>query len=98
MASAGGAFLGQAAFIAAKRVENAVLRNHLKQLAIAMHIYHDVYKQFPPPAIRDAKGRPPLSCRVAVLPFIEENKHDHQFHLDEPWYSSCRPNFICAAT
>jgi len=63
------------------------VKNHLKQLALAMHNYHDVYKQFPPAAIRDAKGRPLLSWRVALLPFIEENKLYQQFHLDEPWDS-----------
>jgi hypothetical protein len=87
MASAAGAFLGQAAFGAAKRAERTVVRNHLKQLALAMHNYHDVYKQFPPAAIRDANGRPLLSWRVALLPFIEENKLYQQFHLDEPWDS-----------
>jgi hypothetical protein len=87
MASAGGAFLGQAAFGAAKRAENTVVRNHLKQLALAMHNYHDVYKQFPPAAIRDAKGRPLLSWRVALLPFLDENTLYQQFHLDEPWDS-----------
>jgi hypothetical protein len=54
-----------------------------------MHNYHDVYKQFPPAAIYDAQGRPLLSWRVALLPFLE---HDapalyKQFHLDEPWDS-----------
>jgi prepilin-type processing-associated H-X9-DG protein len=87
MASAAGAFLGQAAFGAAKRAESTVVRNHLKELGIAMHNYHDVYKQFPPAAIRDAKGRPLLSWRVALLPFMEENKLYQQFHLDEPWDS-----------
>ena len=87
MASAAGAFLGQAAVGAAKRAENTVVKNHLKQLALAMHNYHDVYKQFPPAAIRDAHGRPLLSWRVALLPFVEENQLYHQFHLDEPWDS-----------
>jgi hypothetical protein len=87
MASAAGAFLGQAAFGAAKRAENTVVRNRLKRLALAMHNYHDVYKQFPPAAIRDANGRPLLSWRVALLPFIEENTLYQQFHLDEPWDS-----------
>ncbi len=87
MASAAGVFLGQAAVDAAKRAEGTVVKNHLKQLVLAMHNYHDVYKQFPPAAIRDAQGRPLLSWRVALLPFLEENQLYHQFHLDEPWDS-----------
>jgi hypothetical protein len=87
MASAAGAYLGQAVFGVAQRAENAVLRNRLKQLALAMHNYHDVYKQFPPAAIRDAQGRPLLSWRVALLPFLQENNLYQEFHLDEPWDS-----------
>ena len=87
MASAAGAYLGQAAVGTAQRSENTVVKNHLKQLALAMHNYHDVYSQFPPAAIRDAHGRALLSWRVALLPFIEEVKLYKQFHLDEPWDS-----------
>ncbi len=87
MASAAGTFLGQAAFGAAQRAERTVVRNHLKQLALAMHNFHDVYKHFPSAAIRDAQGRPLLSWRVALLPFLEENQLYKQFHLDEPWDS-----------
>jgi hypothetical protein len=87
MASAAGVFLGQAAVDAAKRAEGTVVKNHLKQLVLAMHNYHDVYQRFPPAAIRDAQGRPLLSWRVALLPFVDENRLYHQFHLDEPWDS-----------
>ena len=87
VASAAGTFLGQAAFEAAKRAESSVVKSHLKALSIALHNYHDVYRQFPPAAIRDANGRPLLSWRVAILPFLEENKLYQQFHLDEPWDS-----------
>jgi hypothetical protein len=86
-ASTAGAFLGEAAFGAAKRAESTVVKNHLKQLALAMHNYHDVYKQFPPAAIRDEQGRPLLSWRVSLLPFLDANELYKQFHLDEPWDS-----------
>ncbi len=87
MASAAGTFLGQAALGAAERAERTAVKNHLRQLALAMHNYHDVYKQFPAAAIRDAQGRPLLSWRVALLPFLEESKLYQEFHLDEPWDS-----------
>ncbi|HEV3301370.1 MAG TPA: DUF1559 domain-containing protein [Planctomycetaceae bacterium] len=87
IASATGAFLGQAALGVVKRSEATVVKNHLKQAALAIHNYHDVYKQFPPAAIRDAQGRPLLSWRVALLPFLEESKLYKEFHLDEPWDS-----------
>src|SRR5204863_3386120 len=35
----------------------------------------------------DKRGKPLLSWRVEILPFIEENELFKQFHLDEPWDS-----------
>jgi hypothetical protein len=52
-----------------------------------MHNYHDVEKHFPPPAIRDPQGRPLLSWRVMLLPYLEEAKLYREFHLNEPWDS-----------
>lgn len=74
----------QAARGAARRM-NAM--NSMKQLGLAMHNHHDVYRSFPDPAIRDENGKPLLSWRVKVLPFIEEQALYEQFHLDEPWDS-----------
>ena len=75
----------QAAREAARRTSSS---NNLKQLGLAMHNYHDAYRGFPATAISDkASGKPLLSWRVAVLPFIEEAALYEQFHLDEPWDS-----------
>jgi hypothetical protein len=62
--------------------------NNLKQIAIAMHNYHDVYNGFPPAAVCDKKGNPQLSWRVLILPFIEQNNLFQEFKLDEPWDSA----------
>jgi hypothetical protein len=61
--------------------------NNLKQIALALHNYHDVHLHFPPAAICDKDGKPLLSWRVAILPFIEQNALYKQFKLDEPWDS-----------
>jgi len=61
--------------------------NNLKQMALAMHNYHSTYNRLPPAAIRDKNGKPLLSWRVAILPFIEQDGVYKQFHLDEPWDS-----------
>ncbi|HEV8070091.1 MAG TPA: DUF1559 domain-containing protein [Planctomycetaceae bacterium] len=87
-AGGAGAFFGQAAVGMARKAESNVIKNHLKQLSLAMHNYHDVYRHFPPAAIRDAHGRPLLSWRVSLLPFLNENELYKQFHLDEPWDSA----------
>jgi len=62
-------------------------QNNLKQIALSHHNYHDTYKTFPAPAILDASGKPLLSWRVAILPFIGEEVLYKQFHLDEAWDS-----------
>jgi hypothetical protein len=69
---------------AAKRGQST---NNLKQTALAMHNYHDANKCFPPHAIYSPEGKPLLSWRVLILPFVEQNKLYEQFHLDEPWDS-----------
>ena len=53
-----------------------------------MHNYHDVYKGLPPPAWSPKReGKPQLSWRVAILPFIEQQALYQQFKHDEPWDS-----------
>jgi hypothetical protein len=52
-----------------------------------MHNYHDVNGKFPPQAIRSKDGKPLLSWRVAILPYLEQMPLYQQFHLDEPWDS-----------
>jgi uncharacterized protein DUF1559 len=62
-------------------------KNNLKQIALAMHNHHDTFKKFPAQAITDDSGKPLLSWRVKVLPFLEQQGLYDQFHLDEPWDS-----------
>jgi Protein of unknown function (DUF1559) len=62
--------------------------NNLKQIALAMHNYESTYSGFPAAAICDKKtGKPLLSWRVAILPFIEQEALYKQFKMDEPWDS-----------
>ena len=62
--------------------------NNLKHFGLAMHNHHEVNGAFPPAAITDKDGKPLLSWRVAVLPFIEQNELYNKFKLDEPWDSA----------
>ena len=61
--------------------------NQMKQLGLAMHNYHSAYRKLPDAVNRDEAGKPLLSWRVHVLPFIEEQALYQEFHLDEPWDS-----------
>ncbi len=61
--------------------------NYMMQIVLAMHNYHDTHKHLPSPAICDPDGKPLLSWRVAILPFIEEQKLYDRFKLDEQWDS-----------
>jgi hypothetical protein len=68
--------------------------NNLKQLALALFNYHDAYGRFPPSASRDKGGKPLLSWRVLILPFIEGDALYKEFHLDEPWDSDHNKKLI----
>jgi hypothetical protein len=61
--------------------------NNLKQIALAFHNYHDTHGALPPAAVVDKTGRPLLSWRVLILPYIEQQPLYQQFKLDEPWDS-----------
>ena len=61
--------------------------NNLKQIGLAMHNYHEVNGSLPPAAITDKNGKPLLSWRVALLPYLEASPLHAKFHLDEPWNS-----------
>jgi hypothetical protein len=60
---------------------------NLHNLAIALHMYHDVAGRFPPQAAYDKRGKPMLSWRVMLLPFIGQQDLYKQFRLHEPWDS-----------
>jgi prepilin-type processing-associated H-X9-DG protein len=62
--------------------------NNLKHLGVALHNYHSALGEFPPAAVCDKKsGKPLLSWRVLVLPYLEEDTAFQQFNLNEPWDS-----------
>jgi prepilin-type N-terminal cleavage/methylation domain-containing protein len=61
----------QAAREAARRTQ---CKNHLKQIGLAVHLYHDANRMLPAGWIADAPdGVPGWGWAVAVLPYMEEN-------------------------
>ncbi|TXT35990.1 MAG: hypothetical protein FD138_1141 [Planctomycetota bacterium] len=60
-------------------------KNNLKQIAIALHNYHDKYQAFPPAYTVDAEGKPLHSWRTLILPFLEEQALYAKIDLTKPW-------------
>ena len=63
----------------------AICTNHLKQIALALHNYHDHYGCFPPAYIADENGKPMHSWRVLLLPYLEEEDLYKAYDFNEPW-------------
>jgi hypothetical protein len=67
----------------------------LQQLAIGMHAYVDNNSgKLPAVANFDKAGKPLLSWRVHILPYIGQEKLYKEFHLDEPWDSEHNKKLI----
>lgn len=58
--------------------------NNLKQIGLACHNYHDANGAFPADVL-GKDGKPVLSWRVAILPFLDHGDLYKQFKLDEAW-------------
>lgn len=92
----------QAARESARRMQCS---NNLKQIALALHNYHDVNGSFPPAYTVDANGKPLHSWRTLILPYIGQEGLYRQIDLDEPWDSPKNqafnkiqlPNYHCAS-
>lgn len=106
-AAGGGPELMSAASTAFTRivlVQDRVFRqNNLRQIAIAMHNYHNDYNRLPSPATYQGNtmlprpggnNKPYFSWRVAILPYLESDNLYKQFHFDEPWDSEHNKKLI----
>ena len=69
------------------RAQQSASKNNLKMMGLAMHNFHDVHRKFPPAVTKDKNGKPGLSWRVHLLPFLEQDPLFTEFHLDEAWDS-----------
>lgn len=67
--------------------------NNLKQIGLAFHNYESVYQSFPS-NVNAADGKPLLSWRVQILPFLAQEELYKQFKLDEPWDSDHNKKLI----
>lgn len=76
--------------LAQHRIRLLVQKNKLHQVSIAMHNYYARFGSLPvanDSIKRDEHGKPLLSWRVHLLPFLEQHELYARFKLDEPWDS-----------
>lgn len=74
----------QQARAAARRTQSA---NNLKQIALALHNFHDVYGHFPAGTHPNEKLKPDerISWLTSILPFVEQSALFDQIDFEESW-------------
>jgi prepilin-type processing-associated H-X9-DG protein len=63
------------------------VKDRMEKIGSAMKAFHDREHRFPASAIYSEDGKPLLSWRVALLPFLGHQDLYDAFKLDEPWDS-----------
>jgi hypothetical protein len=69
-------------------------QNNLKQIALAVINCSDANRARMPTDITSKDGKPLLSWRVAILPYVEQVELYKQFKMDEPWDSENNKKLI----
>jgi prepilin-type processing-associated H-X9-DG protein len=77
---------------AREAAQTAQSSNNLKQIGIAIHNYSDVHKCFPLAASQDNQGKPLVSWRGVIAPFMDIPS-GNQIKLNESWDSSTNSQF-----
>lgn len=61
--------------------------NQMKQITLGLLTYENAQGVYPPAYTTDKNGKPLLSWRVLILPYLDQKGLYDEFHLDEPWDS-----------
>ncbi len=61
--------------------------NSMKQIMLAFHNYASNEKELPPRVFTDSEGRPLMSWRIAILPYIDQQALYRELRLDQAWDS-----------
>lgn len=72
----------------------AASTNNLKHIALAVHSYADEHDGRFPTDVVDKDGKPILSWRVHLLPYLEHAELHKQFKLDQPWDSDANKKLL----
>jgi len=66
----------------ARRVQ---CKNHLKQIRVALDLYHDEHQALPPAYTTDSNGQKLHSWRTLILPYMKHAALYMQINLSKPW-------------
>ncbi len=73
------------------------LSRNLKEIGLGLHNHESAHNKLPAGAgYADRVGKPLLSWRVAILPFVNQEKLWRQFRTDEPWDSEHNLKVVAA--
>ena len=67
---------------------------NIREVTLSLRACADIGEAFPARANFDKQGKPLLSWRVHILPYMEQKALYKQFHLDEPWDSEHNQKLI----
>lgn len=81
---------------ARRSAQRRTRKNRFKQIALAMLNYESARGTYPPRCTVDEEGKPLLSWRVHILPYMGEKELAlyKRLHLDEPWDSEHNKQLI----
>jgi len=83
---------------ATKRVREAAGRsqsmNNLKQIGLSFHNYESAYGHMPLPSDPQQPNKFPVSWRVLMLPYLEQDNLYRMYRFDEPWDSENNKKLI----
>jgi prepilin-type processing-associated H-X9-DG protein len=69
-------------------------RENLKRIALALHDYESRNGSLPPACQKGKDGRPMVSWRVLILPFLARQDLYDAYHFDESWDSPSNSQLI----
>src|SRR5205807_6733371 len=76
----------------------AKCQNHLKQLGLALHNYHDTNRGFPAGMVSDSSNTEDASATgfTYILPYLEQDATHKNYHFDTEWFNP--PNYQAVGT
>ena len=60
-------------------------KNNLKQIGLAIHNYHEVYRNFPPGGVFTKQDEPYNAWMTSLLPYLEQSALYQQIDTNQPW-------------